>query len=186
MQSLARHIVRPELVDFYHNYTKEKVSYSVYFARIKQQWLSKEDAIKIQQLKGKHMIKTLIDLDWRVCTVCMEYKTWDKFSKTKTTSTSRTPNCLECRDKLKKKYRLETNYEQDREYKKKCRTLEIGTLIAMTTPRIIDWFPREDIREVIKYEYKKWYMIQSKVDWIYKRIDMNDNGKKPSFYFINQ
>lgn len=181
-----RNVKRPELVDFYHSYDKEKVSYSVYFARVKQQWMSKEEAIKIKQLKWKHMIKTLIDLDWRVCTHCMQYKTWDKFSKTKSTTTWRTPNCLECRQKLKKIYREATNYEKDREYKKKVRKLEIGSFIIMEKERYIDWLPREDRREVIKYVYKKWYMIKSTIDWIYRRIDMNDNSNKPKFYVDKQ
>jgi len=48
--------------------------------------------------------------------------------------------------------------------------------------RYIDWLPREDVYEVIKYEYKKWYLVRSTIDWIYKRIDTWDNKNSKKFY----
>lgn len=179
------YIKHHKILEYYKNYDNEKVSYSVYFARIKQQWMKKENAIKIQQLKWKHMIKTKISKDWRICTKCLQYKERKYFSKTKNTLTRYTSDCLECRRKAKQLYREKTKYNKDHEYKKKRRSIKLWTIICMDTPVYIDWIPREDKREVIDYKYKKWYMIKSLLTWYYKWIDLWDNGDRPKFYLLN-
>lgn len=172
-------------LEFYHNYVWDKCSYSAFFARIHQQWLSYEEAIKPETLKWKHNIKTKYDEEWRVCVKCLEYKTRDKFHKNRVWLHNRTSDCINCRNKAKREYRKRTNYQKDHEYKKRRRTLEIWTIIVMEKERYIDWLPREDKYIVEKYEFKKWYMIKSLIDWIYKWIDLNDNWTRPRFYFNN-
>lgn len=169
-------------LEYYHSYIWDKPSYSVFFARIHQQWLPYEEAIKTETLKWKHLIKTKIDENWRICTNCLKYKPRNEFSRTKIWLTKRTPDCLECRNKRKREYRERTQYKKDHEYKTKHRKLDIWTIIIMEKERYIDWIPREDRYEVIKYKFKQWYMIRSLIDWIYKWIDLNDNWTRPKFY----
>ena len=178
----AYHIKRKEQLNYYHSYVWDKCSYPVFFARIHKHWYSYEEAINPESMKWKHMIKTEIKEDWRVCTKCLVFKPRNKFSKTKSTTTRRSADCLECRRKRKQEYRKKTNYNKDHEYKKIRRKLEIWTIITMEKERYIDWLPREDKWIVEKYEFKKWYLIKSLIDWIYKRIDLWDNGTRPKFF----
>ena len=103
------HIKHHKQLEFYHNYVWDKCSYSVFFARIHQQWLSYEEAIKPETLKWKHNIKTKYDEEWRVCVKCLEYKTRDKFHKNRVWLHNRTSDCINCRNKAKREYRKRTN-----------------------------------------------------------------------------
>jgi hypothetical protein len=179
------HIKYKEQLDFYHSYIGNKCKYWCFFSRIHQQWLSYEEAIKPQTLKWKHLIKTMYDENGRVCVICWEYKTRNNYHKSMTGFMNKVSLCKDCRKQQKLEYRIRTNYKKDHEYKKRRRTLEIWTIIWFHKEVYIDWIPREDIYEVIKYEYKKWYMIKSKRNWLFKRIDLWDNGDRPKFYIIN-
>lgn len=166
----------PDLVAYYRGYEWDKCKYTCFFARVIR-WIPNNKAILPESLRWKHNIKTKITNDWRVCTKCLEFKTRDKFSRAKSFKQWYSSQCLDCRNKTKRAYREKTNYSKDHEYKKLKRKLEIWQKIAFYDPVYVDGFPREDIRIVRDYKFKRWYQIQSIHTKLYRRLDINDNVK---------
>lgn len=147
--------------------------------------MSYDDAIKPESLEWKHMIKTRIDENGRVCTKCEEYKLWDCFARTKWTTTRRTPDCLECRRKAKIEYRERTKYKKDREYKQRTRKLEIGEKLSFMEVVYIDWMPRDEIWEVVDKKKMQWYRIKSLLTGYYKTLDTTEWNINYKKYYKN-
>ena len=114
-----------ELNEYYHNYKKAKVAYNVFRARVLRYWYKKEDAIK-KKLLFTRRTKLKKTQDWRVCSMCWQFKSWSEFSVDRSNKSNnyRTPNCKECRNKLKREYRKNWWKEKDREYRTKLRQTE--------------------------------------------------------------
>jgi hypothetical protein len=181
----AYNVKHHKQLEYYHNYEWDKCSYFVFHARIHQQWLSYDDAIKPESLKWQHMIKTRIDENGRVCTKCKEYKLWDYFARTKWTTTRRTPDCLECRKQAKIEYRERTGRIKDREYKQKTRILQIGEKISFMEVVYIDWLPRDEIWEVVDKKKMQWYRIKSLLTGYYKTLDTTEWNINYKKYYKN-
>lgn len=183
-----------ELYARYTNYTWDKCKRSVFASRVTRYWYTKEKAIvktrydkwdNGTQLRYK-IYNSVVDDNGRVCRDCWEYKTWDKFCRSKNTRSWYTPNCYECRNKRKREYRLKTWNAKDREYKLKKRKLIIWEYIALLNPWILNWMIRENSFKVIDYKNRKWYTIQSCLDWHIEKIDTNDNKGSKKFYRIDK
>lgn len=117
--------------------------------------------------------QTARDENWRICTICKEYKQWNKYARTTATTTKRTPNCKECRNRIKKEYRKKTNNEKDREYKNINRKLLIWTIIIFPKENIkdiISWYSNQK-RKVTEYVYKKWYKVESMITGYTRRVN---------------
>ncbi len=166
----------PDLIHWYRSYDGEKCKYIVFMSRVIRYWYSKEEAITPQSLHWKHFIKTEIRENGRECTACGKFKFRDEFHKTKGTTTGRTSNCKACRNLAKQKARAEGR-TNDREYKLRTRKLEIWSYIAFLTPIYVDWAPRENVREVVGYQFKKDYQLKSVHTGTYRTLDTNDNRK---------
>ncbi len=169
------HIKYRELNTRYHAQPAPKISYAIFANRVNVYGYSWEEAIKPWDRRGKHMIKTDIRHDGRVCTQCHIFKPRDAFARTKATSTKRTPKCKVCRNAYKKAYRARTNGATDKAYKKRTRTLEIGQKVGFHRPIYVNGLPRENVRTVIDYQFKKGYHLQSIYGKKYRRLDTNDN-----------
>lgn len=166
----------PDLVHWYRSYEGAKCSYWVFYGRVVRYWYPKEKAISpITLLRDNN--KTEVRENGRICTVCGVFKLRDEFARTKATTTGRTSNCKACRNEMKKSYREKNWYAKDKEYKQKTRKLEIWNYIAFLNPVYIDWAPRENVREVVGYQFKKGYQLKSVHTGACRTLDTNDNRK---------
>jgi len=157
-----------ELYEWYNKQSENKVKRAKFISRVIQYWYSKEEAIKdINWMSFKRRIKnwTIINENWRVCSKCKQFKEWNWFARTKNWINWYTCNCKECRNKAKSEYRKRTNYYKDHEYKKKKRILFIGDQIYF----------QDDVREVLSYKMKKWYIVKSILNGVKRRISTGDN-----------
>ena len=168
-------VKHPELLSWYRSFEGEKCSYSVFFGRVVRYWYPKEKAISLTTLLRNNN-KTEVRENGRICTVCWQFKFRDEFARTKKTTTGRTPNCKECRNAAKKRARVEGR-TNDREYKLRTRKLEIWSYIAFLHPVYINWAPRENVREVVGYQFKKGYQLKSVHTGACRTLDTNDNRK---------
>ncbi len=159
--------------EIFQNIQWDKCCYEHFLKNIRN-WIDIKEAHKVINRN-----KTHIDEDWRVCVKCWEYKIWELYNTDRSNKTTwRQSKCRECAIKDKREYREKTNYLKDKEYKQKKRKLEIWQEIMI----IDQWIP--ETYKVVKYKFKKWYMIQSTFTQYYKRIDTNDNKKSIKFYKI--
>ena len=71
---------------------------------------------------------------------------------------------------MKAEYRKRTQYAKDHEYKIKKRKLNQWDQIYF----------QDDIREVISYRVKKWYLVKSLLNWTEREISTSDNHYKPN------
>ena len=157
-----------ELYEWYNNQPEPKVKRAKFSSRVIQYWYSKEDAIKdIDYLKlGKRKrYWTIVEENWRVCSRCKQFKEWNMFARTKDGINGRTSNCKQCRNEMKREYRLKTWYAKDHEYKKNKRVLSIWDQIYF----------QDDVWEVLDYKHKKWYTVKSILNWTEKKISTMDN-----------
>ena len=113
---------------------------------------------------------TMVDIVWRVCTWCSEYKLRSHYSKAKVKSWH-TPNCKLCRNKAKKIYRATWGDQIDKMYKDKRRKLPIWCNLKI----------KDEIWNVIWYEYKKWYEIKSLSTGYIRHLDVWDNPNKVKY-----
>ena len=60
---------------------------------------------------------------------------------------------------------------------KKTRKLEIWSYIAFLNPVYIDWAPRENVWEVVGYQFKKGYQLKSVHTGACRTLNTNDNRK---------
>lgn len=165
----------PDLVHWYRSYEGAKCFYWVFYGRVVRYWYPKEKAISpITLLRNNN--KTEVRENGRICTVCWQFKFRDEFATTKGVTTGRTSNCKACRNLAKQKARAEGR-TNDKEYKKKIRRLEIWSYIAFLNPVYVDWAPRENVREVVGYQFKKGYQLKSVHTGACRTIDINDNRK---------
>lgn len=117
--------------------------------------------------------KTSIDDEGRICTECKEYKIRSKFSRTTLTTTKRTPNCKECRNKRKAIYRQNNNRITDILYKEKTRKLSVWTIISFPSEEIkdiIDW-NKDQQWKVIGYVNRKWHRLESTLNGNKRRLN---------------
>jgi len=181
----AFHVKRSELLMRYRNYKKEKCKQSVFIARVTRYWYSKTKAIRLWDCRDwKHLLKSEIKEDWRVCVRCWQFKPWDLFSKDKQFRMWYTSDCKECRNKIHQEHRNKDHHSKDHEYKIRKRKLQIGDKIAFLKPIIIDDILREDVWKVICYQMKKWYTIESIYTKKIRQLDTWDNATSPKFYKI--
>ena len=183
-----------ELYEWYNQQDNPKCKWTVFASRVVRYWYTKEDAINPKKLdRGKlgsdlrhKQYKSIVDSNGRVCRKCWEYKTFDKFHRTKASYSWYTSCCKECRNKQKAEYRARTWYAKDHEYKKKTRTLNVWEYIALDKPTMKDGILRENTFRIIDYKYKKWYTMESCLDWHIEKIDTWDNKNKKRFYRIDK
>lgn len=157
-----------ELYEWYNNQPEPKVKRAKFSNRIFQYWYSKEDALKDvnwMSLKKRTKYWIIIKENWRVCSKCKQFKEWNCFARTKEWINWYTCNCKECRNKMKADYRMRTNYTKDHEYKLNKRNLKQWDQIYF----------QDDIREVVSYKMKKWYLVKSILNGAEKRISTGDN-----------
>lgn len=174
---------------YQENKTILSTSYANYINRILRYWQTKEDAIKIaNNIKKPNAIKTMVDQNWRECTICRIYKDRWSYHNSKSWVYRKTNDCKECRNKKRQEYREKTNRIKDREYKKKTRTLEIWSTIALFNPIWINWVPREDKYKVLSYKKYKWYLLKSLHTWeeTYKSISDNKHSIIRRYYTIKE
>lgn len=168
-------VKHPDLVHWYRAYEWEKCKYSVFIGRVIRYWYPKERAISPITLLRDNL-KTEVRENGKICTVCGIFKLRDEFARTKATTTGRTSNCKACRNLAKKKARAEGR-TNDKEYKNKTRKLEIWSYIAFLNPVYIDWAPRENVWEVVGYQFKKGYQLKSVHTGACRTLDTNDNKR---------
>jgi hypothetical protein len=173
----ATNIKYPELLLFYKNYEGEKCKYSVFRSRAIRYGYSKEEAIQKVSYLWKHMIKGEIKEKGRNCTNCWIFKPRSEFSKDLSNKYRHTPDCKECRKRKKRAYREQNQRSKDKEYRLKKRKLQIGEYIAFLNPVLVEGIPREDVREVVGYTFKKGYSIKSVHTWLERTLDTGDNQK---------
>lgn len=111
------------------------------------------------------MKKVIYTEEWRECSKCKKFKRWEEFAKNKLWTNWYTCNCKECRNEMKREYRLRTWYAKDHEYKKNKRVLAIWDQIYF----------QDDVWEVLSYKMKKWYLVKSILNWTEKKISTMDN-----------
>lgn len=163
-----RHLVYKDLYERYLKQEEPKPKRTTFSSRVIRYWIDKEQALTTENLLSYGKRKkfwSIIREDWRVCSVCKEFKKREEFSKDKQNKSWYTSNCKECRNKYKLKWRKETGYIKDRRYKENKRNLKVWEQIYF----------QDDIREVISYKYKKWYTVKSILNWYERIIDTNDN-----------
>ena len=171
-----------ELNDFYRNHTDPKVLYNTFKTRIlTYKYTDREKAITEKLYTSRRQNKW-IDEDGRICTKCKQRKPRNMFAYTKATVCHMTSKCKECRNAEHRELRKRQWWLVDKARKDKQRKLIIGEKIALAQPRYINWLPREDIYQVVDYKYKRWYLLQSTIDWIYTWIDTWNNPKSKKFY----
>ena len=162
-----------ELYAWYENQEWDKPKWSVFSGRVLRYNIPKEEAIQNKSFLSEWKLRmywSIIDDKWRVCTKCWEYKERDKFAKSVSWVNKHTCNCKECRNKMKADYRKRTQYAKDHEYKIKKRKLNQWDQIYF----------QDDIREVISYRVKKWYLVKSLLNWTEREISTSDNHYKPN------
>lgn len=186
MWYIASHVKYKEINDYYRGYNNPRVKYNTFLQRILYHgYTDREKAITEKKYTSRRKNKW-IDEDWRICTKCKQWKPREMFWFTKDTVCQMTSKCKECRNADHREQRKLTNYAADRQYKSKTRKLTIWEHIALQKPRYINWLPREDVYKVVDYKYKKWYLLQSIIDWIYTWIDTWNNPKSKKFYRVNK
>jgi len=184
MWYIASVVKYKEINDYRRNHADPKVCYATFRTRILvYKYTDREKAIT-EKLYTSRRKSHWIDEDWRICTKCKQRKPREMFSYTKDSICWMTSKCKECRNAEHRELRKRQNYKADRDYKDRRRKLTIGEHIALQTPRYINWLPREDIYKVVDYKYKKWYLLQSIIDWIYTWIDTWNNPKSKKFYRV--
>lgn len=163
-------------------------NYPCFYWRVMRCWRTKEKAIiRLHPVKKPNQIKSEVLEHGRVCTNCNIFKTWDLYCKSVWWVAWHTNNCKECRNKYKREFRAKTDYAKDREYKKKKRTLHIGDKIKLKdVTKVWDTYIHP-VREVVKYEYKKWYTLYSQEHKVYRSLDTGDNkaNKRNSVWFYH-
>lgn len=88
--------------EFYHSFLWEKVSYRAFFQRIVKQKRPMERAIqKINWRQSKFEVNDT----WRVCTKCLQFQTWECFSKDVKHTRWHSGVCRTCNAERKKQYR---------------------------------------------------------------------------------
>lgn len=164
----------PELLQRYKEQEKPKAGHWTFLSRVNKYWYTKEQAIKKETFLWKHLIKGAIDETWRQCSVCNEYKDRSMYNKSVHWINNKMNLCRACCKIKKAVYRSWSGKAKDSEYKKRSRTFFIGEKILIHGDSI-------DMREVVKKEPKKSYVIQSVTTKLYSRIDpchKNPNFKK--------
>lgn len=157
-----------ELYEWYENQPSPKSKRAIFSGRVLRYDIPKEEAIKDKSFLSEWKLKrfgSIVKDNWRVCTHCNEFKERDKFAKSRTWYNWYTCNCKECRNKMKADYRMRTNYAKDHEYKLNKRNLKQWDQIYF----------QDDIREVVSYKMKKWYLVKSILNGAEKRISTGDN-----------
>lgn len=191
MRWWPNNIKHVDIHTFYHSYQWEKCSYQIYFSRVVRHWYSMQEAIKPWDLRWKHMIKWHIDENGRECSVCKQYKQRSEYNKSKSGIQWYMNLCRQCTIVKKTAYREQTNRAKDRAYKESKRKLQIWQKVALCKPIYVDWYPREVIREVMKYELKNGYLLYSPLLKQYTRLSTSDNHNhhqnrlSKRFYFVN-
>lgn len=179
----------PDLIHYRKSYEWEKCKYVTFISRVIYYGYDLEIAVSPKTFFWRHRIKSEIREDGRVCTMCRVFKLWDQFSIDKNNkSNGHSTECLQCRREKKKEYRAKSR-EKDNEYRGRKRTLEIWSYIAFLSPIIVDGVPREDVREVIGYKFKRGYEIKSVHTGEISRLDAGDNVPKwncKKFYRIDK
>ena len=172
-----RNIKHHALLAFYRGFDWEKCSYRTFMSRVTRYGFSKEEAMKKERFSWKWMIKWEIQENWRECSKCGIFKEWTDFPRDLSSKHRYCSNCKECRNKTKAETRKLTHRKKDKEYEAKARKLTIWEYIAFLNPLFIDGVPREDVREVVGYQFKKGYSIRSIHTWLYRTLDTGDNQK---------
>lgn len=94
---MAHPIVNKERHDFYYSVSNPVISYYSFYQRCRnnEKKLNKEF---MEKLIMTPVVKndTRIDIDWRECTVCREYKLWDKYSVNIYQSSWYNSRCMYC------------------------------------------------------------------------------------------
>lgn len=116
--------MKTELWLFYHNYTWKKCSYDCYVKRVSRYWMTYEQAIVPWHMK---QIKMKINDNWKICSMCNEWKYFSYFNKDKRTSTWYTARCWECIRKVMRDY-YASNTEKVKESKYKYRKTELWNI----------------------------------------------------------
>lgn len=162
-----------ELYHRYQEHPEPKAERRKFSNRVLRYGIPKEKALQKESMLSEWKLKrfgSIVKENWRVCTVCKEFKERDKFARSRSWYNWYTCNCKECRNKMKADYRTRTNRVKDHAYKEKKRNLKVWEQIYF----------QDDVREVISYKMKKWYLVKSILNWIEKRISTSDNHYKPN------
>lgn len=166
-----------ELYSRYNQQSDPKPKRSIFSNRVFQCNIPKEEAIQnkdFNKIWKRKRYWTIITENWRVCSKCKQFKLRDEFARTKDWINWRTCNCKKCRNEMKADYRKRTQYSKDHEYKKKKRNLNIWDQIYF----------QDDVREVINYKMKKWYIVKSLFNGVLKQISTSDNHFKPNNHCV--
>ena len=175
----------PDLIEYYRIYNWEKTSYANFANRHLRLWYSKEEAILPKVRRAWAPDKTKVEENGRECTVCWEMQNRDQFAKSKLGINGKTSDCKDCRNKRVRWYR-EKNWERYKSNYKDMRKLHIGEYIALLEPVYVDWFPREDVYEVLDYEFRQWYKLRSTLTGYYRNACTWSNPNSIKYYRVEK
>lgn len=174
-----------DLREYYKSQPAPKAKYTTFLHRVNKYWYTKENAITDKNIKP---LSTQSDTEWRVCTWCWIYKKWSDYHKNRThkVRTKYTAKCRDCRNIQHRKYRQTNGRFIDKIYREKVRKLSVWEII--TIPQDVEKDLLEHCmiqkREVVEYNYKKWYRIKSLLTGHYKRTTTNHNSTQSERKFI--
>lgn len=127
-----------DLREFYEQAPLPKCIYKVFRERVVMLWWEWQDAL----VPRKDMKKPYFeDENWRVCTVCKQYKTWDNFWKNAQKQNWYSGRCKECtaikQQQYQEKY-LSKRRKKDKTEKKDKKPVITVTWDETCSPEILD------------------------------------------------
>jgi len=171
----------------YNSIEWEKPSYELVHNRIVNKKRDKEMAIV---LWDKRKVRRVWDEKWKPCSKCKEYKLWSEYHKKRwSRNIVRCDSmCKTCKTIDKREYRERIWYEVVKQRAERYRYTEVWSKIWLVDYIHYDknWNPREVIRDVVAYEYKKWYTLINKEFGLHKVVWFRSKKWNYRFYKIEE
>jgi len=179
----ANNIKHKELLERYKTQPDPKPKYTTFFGRVLRYWYTKEKAINPKSLLWLHFIKNPYQENWKVCNNCNQFKEWKDYNKNRAIKNWYNGKCRECMIQQKREYRKRTNRQKDKEYRLKTRKLATGDTLQFydDVEKDLLQYCRIQQRQVIWYEYKKWYRIKSLTTWHTDRLNTTQAKKAKKY-----